>query len=298
MSLLELGNPNAVPMSKAIDQAFQALGRPPLGGRSTDGWSGISGLQRCPYRFWLQNELANYDVVGPQPLEVGSLIHACLAAHYARALPPNYPGWHPVSVSPFDLLEKVEQIGAEVLHVREASRLIEGYVEHWGYEGDLQPLAIEYEAGKPGKHTCRYDMIGDQLGIWNYEHKSASRETADVVDGWFLDGEIIGQKYVWDMENLTALFGRPMAGTRINILFKSTPPRFRRIDVTIANSVVERYARDRKFWGDLREWLYKVNVWPKSLQGCIDRYGRCEFWSHCRDDDNSVVQIKLKGVHN
>lgn len=288
--------PDAIPLDLVMTRAFSACGIEPLGGTSADGWSKVSDLQRCPYRYYLRHERALQ--IAPEmltrestgALEIGGLVHAALALHYNRMLPEGYPGWRKNPPAPLDFLEKVADLGGERNFVNEAARLVGGYIENYGYERDIHPVAIEFPAGQPGIHTCRFDMLAwwdgggtAPAGLWNVESKTASRETADVLEGWWLDGEVIGQHYVFDKFKLAELFHAPLQGTIINLIIKTHPPRYRRLEIVMPREVIEAYAEDRGYWSTYRDHCRNVGHWPRKLQGCLSRYDMCEFWSHCRD---------------
>jgi hypothetical protein len=142
-------------------------------------------------------------------------------------------------------------------------------------------------------HTCRYDaLVYKDGGIWNLETKTAMAETPDVLESWWLDGEIIGQSYAWQLSNLTQVFGQPMLGTIINLCFKSRPPKYRRLEIVVPQQVIDAYAQDRAYWNTQKAKFRQAGQWPRSLQGCMSRYDRCFAWGHCRDVDNSLLQIR------
>jgi len=309
MAYIQIEAPDALSMNEALDQAFAKFNCEPLGGPSEDGWSKMGDLQRCPYRYYLKNELGavaidpmdnNLKIRNPTALEVGSLFHAILAVHYGRRLPAGYPGWRANMPNPLDFLQAVEEAGASIEHVRQVKRMYYSYSEYWGPELDLQPLAVEMSAGIPGIHTCRFDMLAyEDGGIWNIEHKSASAFTPDVLESWWLDGEVIGQFYAWDLSEMSKMFGAPLTGTKINLTSKGFPPRHMRVEIVQPREVVSTFARDRVFWNDLRTRYRNAGYWPRSLAGCMNRYDRCAFWTHCRDLNNDLVRIvpkKLPGA--
>lgn len=308
---IHIENPDALPMDQAVERAFASYNIAPLGGPSTDGWSKVADLQRCAYRYYLKHERelgidpAMQTRASSGALEVGGLVHICLALHYGRMLPEGYPGWRATQVNPFDFLERVIEMGGEASFVHEARRVFSGYSEHYGYETDIQPVALEYAAGQANLHTCRFDMLAwwdgggaAPAGLWNFEAKTASRETVDVLEGWWLDGEIVGQHYVFQKSGLDKVFGGPLQGTVINLLIKNHPPRFRRLVIVQAPEVIEAYARDRSYWQTFRDHCRNVGNWPRSLAGCMNRYGPCDFWSHCRDmNNNYLVPIKKAPIN-
>lgn len=293
MTRLHIETPGAKPLDEAVAEAFASFGCKPLGGASTDGWSKMSELQRCPYRYYLHYVL-HASPVGAIPsaaLGVGGLTHAALATHYARFLPEGYPGWQPGLPSAMAFLDAVRAAGCEFGVVQEVQRLVYGYLEFYDNE-DIQPVAVEYGAGIPGVHTCRFDMLAwYEGGLWIWEHKTAKDETPDVIDSWWLDGEIMGEVYGWQLSKLDEVFGAPLAGVMINLLFKKRPPTFRRLQVVIPRPVLDDYAKHRGNWADLRRRFQMTGIWPKALQGCMSRYDRCAFWYHCRDVDASLLEL-------
>ncbi len=298
---IHVQTPGARPMNDVLPEAFRALGCEPLGGPSTDGWSKMNDFLRCPYRYYLrhqQNAIIKPDALiraAPAP-EVGGLVHACLALHYCRLLPEGYPGWRKDPPSPLDLLDEVQKRGAELAYVQEARRLYYGYSEHYGAEGPeygFEPVAVEMGAGIEGIHTCRYDMLAwNQGALWIYEHKTAHAETADVLEGWWLDGEILGEVYGFQLSKLDEVFMGKLVGVVINLLFKTTPPKFRRLEIVFPQKIIDSFAADRQHWGQQREHYRRKGHWPRSLQGCMSRYDMCQYWAHCRDEDASLLQIR------
>lgn len=283
------------PLDKAMLLAWQKFDCAPLGGMSQDGWSLISDLQRCPYRYYLRHEqhmrmpATSSDDDKVSALDVGSLTHAVLALHYCRYLPEGYPGYRSTAPCPGDYLDAVQTFGGDPRVVLEVERLYGGYCEQYSTEV-VTPVAVEYGAGVVGHHTCRYDMLAWRDGaLWIYEHKTLSRED---IDPWWLDGEIIGQLYAWQLANKSVLFGAAPVGVCINMLIKKRPAQYRRIDVVIPQKVVDRYTQDRAWWADMRNTCRETGTWPKALGGCRGVYGLCEYHAHCRDEDNSLLAVR------
>ena len=122
-------------------------------------------------------------------------------------------------------------------------------------------------------------------------HNTATRDTPDVSENWWLDGEIVGQHYVYQKFGLDKLFG-PLTSTIINITFKTIPVRFKRIEIVVPQDVIDAYAADRSHWNDVRNHCRNSNHWPRSLQGCVSRYDRCGYWNHCRDMNPQLLEIR------
>lgn len=287
------------PMELAIREAYESFGLQPLGGASEDGWSKLADLQRCPYRYKMLHEtLLDVDeVAGPKPvaLELGALYHTALALHYSV-------GTIAIAVTPFAFLERVRAVGGDGVIIDECKRLYSAYFDKYGnaHNEGFAPLAIEFPAGIPGTHTCRFDMLAKHEGVTkNIEHKTASRETRDVLEGWWLDGEIIGQHYAYKLSGLEAKFG-PLFSTVVNLTIKTKEPKFRRIEVVISDEIIGRFASDRAWWNGHRDALRGGSYWPRKLQGCIGRYSNCELWDHCSNasasDDLRLNQLLTKSL--
>lgn len=295
---LQLDHTGILGASEVLERALKRFGCRPPGGASGDGWSGIAELQRCAYRYYLNHELRASLVGGMPatggPLEIGTYVHAFMAAHYIRFMPEGYPGWQKNFPGPMELIDACEEEKYDIGALAEARRLIYGYLEHYSNE-EIQPVAVEYEAGIRGVHTCRYDaLVWKDGGLWDLETKTmapSSASRSDAFEGWYLDGEIVGQVYAWQLSGLAEKFGAPLSGVIINGLIKSKVPEYRRIEVVVPEKVVEAYARDRQFWAQQREHFRKSGHWPRSLWGCRSVYDRCHFFSHCRDEDHSLIQI-------
>jgi hypothetical protein len=301
--IVHFATPDAVPMDVAILRAFARWGCEPLGvGGSADGWSKMYDFQRCPHRFYLRHEVGavpvgvGEDAPEPSQLQTGGLYHVCLALHYCRQLEPGAPGWRPNLPPPLDFIDAVEEEKPELAFVEEARRMLYGYMEHWQNDS-LRPLAIESGAGIKGVHTSRYDMVAEEMnvgGVWITEHKSAFAETTDVMEGWFLDGEIIGEVYSWRLSKLDEVYG-PLMGVIVNLGFKARPPTYKRLHVPVPESVLEDYARDRAHWGAVRDHYRRIGYWPRKLQGCKGPFGKndlCAYRYYCRESNPGLLQIQ------
>lgn len=296
MSSIQLFPDPAIPtIQRCMDKAYESFGVPPLGGASQDGWSKMADFQRCPYRYWAMHEQPKDSGLIPMggtpvALELGALFHALLACHYIGSCPTgayseNYP-------TAFELINRMRSLGANETIMAEGERLYIAYFNHYSnpHAEGISPLAIELPAGTEGIHTCRFDMLshhdGNTSGVWIDEHKTASRETRDVLESWWNDGEIIGEVYGYKLSGLEAVYG-PLIGVSVNIVIKTKEPKFRRVEVVIPDSLVERYANDRAYWAGDRKAMHRAGAFPRKLAGCIGRYDMCSLWDHCREAETT-----------
>lgn len=305
MPLIQLSNPNAKTIEQCIREAYESFNVPPLGGASNDGWSKLADFQRCPYRYWLLHVQPKLETTEapilpdsiPVALELGALYHSMLAMHY-------YKGMYKTPTA-YALAERVLSLGGNQAIVDEAKRLYNGYFAQYGNPNDegINTLAVEFPAGIEGIHTCRYDLLAERKdsGTWIIEHKTASSETRQVMEGWWLDGEILGEVYAYKLSGLEQIFGR-LVGVCVNLTFKTKEPKFRRVEVVVTDDLLDQYAKDIAYWKGSRSACKTTGIWPRKLQGCISRYDTCTFFDHCRNADATdsarlqrMLELSLKG---
>jgi hypothetical protein len=181
----------------------------------------------------------------------------------------------------------------------EAERLFDAHTSAYGSGLEVvRPLAIEWCAEHRSGYTCRYDMIGkleegDPLvsdmpsvlqpgSIVVYERKTSAFLSETVLDGWFLDGQILGQIMCWKGSGCEKLFG-PLAAIVVDIVTKKKVPDLRRVVVPATLSTVKAHER----WIDYTDAEIKMwratRVYPQRWTACIDRYGKCGLWDQCAD---------------
>lgn len=276
--------------------AFRRFGCPRPGGASESGWSKIADYLRCPYRYCLKHDQRVYipAVTGQSltALDTGSYTHALLAARYARMLPEGYPGHSAKMPEPHELLEALRACGGSTAALQQTEQLFEGYVEYYGGEETLTPVAVEFIAGKENVHTSRYDLVSyvdDSLydGLWIIEHKTASANTD--LELWRHDGEVLGEVYSWKLSNLDAVFDAPLRGVCINVLMKGARPAYRRLWLRFEPEMIAEFEQHRRHYETMIDYYHRIGYWPKSYFGCSARYGRCSFWEHCSTLDPNVL---------
>lgn len=286
---------------QVLADAFATLGCERWGGASVEGWSKVSDYLRCPYRYYLKHVRRVWPTIvgtaSSSSRDVGSFVHAALAAHYAARLPAPftgddgsvycYPGWREVIPTPEQLFEALHNAGAEVGALYEAEHVWSGYIERWGLD-DWQPLAVEMAVGNPKLHTSRYDLVvsvedGIHDGIWIGEHKTAS-PSADL-EQWMIDGEILGEMLSWRLSKLDQTFGESLRGVCINVLLKKKiidNSCYRRIWIPVDWNLVDDFDKHRTHYREMEQFHYRTGYWPKSHYGCYAKnFDKCVYWDHC-----------------
>jgi hypothetical protein len=265
-------------------EIFDKAKLPRLGGMSSGrGWSSFSTFQRCPYA-WKQRYVEQRRpvlLVESPSLAIGTLIHTFLAVHYMRMMDPKY------RLTPEQIYAALRGV-CNPKFVEEGWRIFVGYRLFYKHEV-ITPLAIEYDLKDPRTgESCRYDLIayypewvaGRPPGTYIVEHKSASRFDQDTLEGWVNDGEVIGEVALWQHLGLDHRFGK-LRGVIVNLLGKQKDPQYHRTLVAPESWQVGQHLADLKRWEGLIQLARSTDSFPRARNGCIGRYGRCDWFDHC-----------------
>lgn len=271
-------------VDEVLAELFAKAAVPRLGGVSSGrGWSSISHFQRCPYawnRRYRQQKKPWFLVESPS-LAIGTMIHTFLASYYTLMIEPDF------ELTP-EVIYEVTKRFANPAFVEEAWRVFVAYRLYYSLEV-IQPLAIEYDLKDPRTgESCRFDLIaffreaidGRTPGTYVLEHKSASRFDSDTLDGWPNDGEVIGQVALWKRLGLDLRFGK-LQGVIVNILGKHKVPQFHRTTVSPESWQIEAHLDDLRRWEGLIQLSVSTNSFPRARNGCLNRFGRCDYFDHC-----------------
>jgi hypothetical protein len=272
-------------------EIFKNAGLERLGGISTGhGWSMYSQFMRCPLSFKKRYLQKQSDLALPvmrterASLAIGTLVHTFLAVYYQRCIVPDYP------LTP-NMIRDQAKARANPEIVDESWRVFYAYAMHYQYE-EIQPLAVEYGLRDPRNgESCRYDLIaffpqaidGRLAGTYLLEHKTSGRFDEDTLDGWGNDGEVLGEIMLWKRLGLDRRFGT-LRGVIINILGKQKEPKFHRTIVSPDSFLIEQHTNDLKKWEARIQMAIASDDFPRSRANCINRWGRCNYYSECRGD--------------
>ncbi len=285
--------PTFFSIEEACKVVFTEKGLERLGGQSSgSGWSNVSLFQRCPYawkrRYIQPLKVENFGIVAEFPaLAIGTLVHTFLAVHYTRMIVPGYP------LTADDINQRIRELGCDPAIYGEAWRVFNAYRLYYQHES-IQPLAIEFDLRDPRtNHSCRFDLIaffpderpGMLPGTYNVEHKTTSQFSADNLEGWHGDGEILGQVDLWDRLHLERRFG-PLRGVIVNLLGKQKEPKFHRTIVAPTSFTIDQHRNDLRNWNGRIQLAKAINDFPRSRNNCIGRYGKCSLWEHCNKGED------------
>lgn len=277
-------SPDIEPMEQAIERIFKVFGLERLGGASGRGWSFYSSMQKCWWFF--KRRYRDRDRGGANyHLELGGLFHTYMALFYLMLRDGDA-----ARLTPIRMHREILDTSVDHKVVMEAWRIFQAYCAT--YDDDyLTPLEAEYLAKVDDKTSCRYDLIArveeDVLnvpaGTWIVEHKTASRFDSGTLEGWKNDGEIIGQIRLYKKAKLAKRFGK-LKGVIVNLCGKQKEPKFERIVIPTQARQLRAHEKDLQVWDAMRGICEATNTWPRSRQGCVDRYGLCDYFDECAGD--------------
>jgi len=195
-----------------------------------------------------------------------------------------------------------------ILVVDTAARTFQGYCEHyrrtdeWRILGVEETLIYQQELPSPMRlvdqdgdvivynewaYSARLDLVVErwdtpQPSLWVVEHKTAKMINEDLLHGYQLDMQILGQ--VWLVHHCVDLSSYPpYRGVLVNIATKHKVPRFERLEVSPSNGHLHEFERSTKQWGLLRE-IAKGMGFPRALGSCagaLRGYSKCAYYELC-----------------
>lgn len=250
------------------------------------------------------------------PLQIGALFHTLMALYYgaglgnatvlpdrgglvaeAVKLPSRRRRFTVPSTAADDLIAVLKQLcesdqPSPLLDVvLEAERLFDAHTDFYGRgREDVAPLGVEVFAEHPQLgYTCRYDMIGavglhdpviQTPGVFIFERKTTRWIDEKYLEGWALDGEVLGQLSCWKPSGMEAMFG-PLAGIVIDVVSKGRIPECRRVILPATLPAVAQHERWVRYHNAQIHLWRAMGLYPQSYANCWGRYGRCSEFDNC-----------------
>lgn len=141
-------------------------------------------------------------------------------------------------------------------------------------DSQVTPIVVS-----PLVYSARLDLIVEDYargGMWIVEHKTARAITDDLLEGYQLDQQTLGQ--VWLMHACVDLRSYPrLMGMMVNITSKHKTPRFERPMVCPSKYHLAAFEESMRAWNAMLP-VYKQLGWPKALGNCA---GPSRYWSRC-----------------
>jgi hypothetical protein len=246
---------------------------------------------------------------------MGTLIHTCLAYHFAEMMttPPQWARDRTLS----DALSQDGEGAPEL--IRAANDVYAAYRQR--FAGDVWlPIAVEEEfAASIGEldpdgpdrtldHeivTCRADLVVESNGdLWIVDHKSTGGTYGDRLPAWKDDGEY---KLSWQImmnlqilrapRNVERLGGRTVRGFIIQRIKQRTPFDFDRHVVQVPSKAYASVPRAaRELVRAERNILDKIDRGEAPLPNfsmCYGRYGACDLFPLCSASTDAEAHMVM-----
>lgn len=200
------------------------------------------------------------------------------------------------------------------LHTWETvSRTISGYMDHWRkmdlwrvlaveetliYEEPIDP-PLELRVTKQGEeqanialdffgYSCRLDLVirsyePQTRGIWLDEFKTCRWISSDLLDGYQLDQQILGQDWLFRQCVDIEAYNAPFKGVIIDIVSRQMNPKCERVYVGASPYHRDAFERSIRQWA-LTNRFYEMLEYPRALGSCASAlrgYSRCAYYDLC-----------------
>lgn len=188
------------------------------------------------------------------------------------------------------LCEDDTMLSPDIGVVQVAEQIFDRHTMWWDHREDVTPLGVEVFAAHPTLgYTCRYDLIGrvgkdDPMlptGVVAFEKKSAAWIDQKYIDGWNLDGEVLGQFLCWEPSGMAELFG-PLTAIVVDIVGKGKTPDCQRVVLPPTLPAVKQHEKWIR-WQQAEINLWRAsNTYPQRFMNCRNQYGICTEFENCK----------------
>jgi len=270
------------------------------GGPSEWGNSRYSDFERCEYRYWVKHVLGYRPKKRNEALEVGGLFHECRArayqAYQKAATAEDENG------NKIYLPEELDEIFTEALfelcdraakHVPTTVAIVRRLLQVWHkahgprtliddrHETLLVEALIDTNDGFP--YSTRLDrvvMSGRLGGPCIMEIKTASRRTADLLDGYRMDPQFLGQQYCWKNSKYYKKYGA-LRGFIVDLCVKGQVVQVTRESVPVDVKLLRPWAKEKRYRYSQILTCEASGYWPRRRTNCVMYGKRCGLSEHC-----------------
>ena len=284
------------------------------GGASRRGSTYYKTLFTCPREFALDNVLGLRPLVTPEYFTVGWLFHVVLEIYYNEI--KCHQDKTPIPKQPYMPKTRIawEHFwwGGSARAMQKAMAAVEpimsepGYRETWaileritGHYFDVRwkndrwrVIAVEETIEHNGdeehdfEYSARLDLIVQDYTLPNamfiVEQKTARTITAELVDNYQMDLQILGQN--WLVQNVLDLRALPkLMGTYVDIVTKQQQPKADRVTTNPSIRHINAFKDAIGSWSRMRAF-YEGEDWPRALGKCAGAargYTKCKYYDVC-----------------
>lgn len=264
-----------------------------FGGPSPNGNSWYSVFEQCPYLWWVTFKKRMRPVVISEALEIGGLYHECRARYSQKYLDLNETGISDADLdlaceqAMFDLVNRAEDIVPQTAN--QVRRLLRGWLTVYGPTTPRDDrhliLSVEelIETNRGWPYSTRLDCVlwDEELnGPAIKETKTAGRLTEELLAGYTMDSQFLGQQYCWRHSPNYQKYG-PLKGFVVDLAIKTQEMRFTQERVPIIKSAIRDWERQRRHTYRNMLLCEAEGYWPRIRTNCVKYARRCPLTQHC-----------------
>ena len=198
------------------------------------------------------------------------------------------------------------------------SNVVAHYVDHyrasdqWSILAPEETLTYEQELAKPFvftdekgneirqthfRYSARLDCLIQRFdpgkeGLWIVEHKTASMINDNLLTGYQLDMQILGQAWLFRRcVDTSALPDVPFKGVIVNIMSKAKKPKFERVEVMPSEFHLREFERSTRQWAFMNA-CFETAGYPRALGSCagaLRGYSKCSYYDLCHSHPEWTV---------
>jgi len=141
---------------------------------------------------------------------------------------------------------------------------------------------LTYSIEVPKLHTF---VVNDII-----THNTAARMSQEYTRGYAFDFQLMTQAAIWKLGNYDAVFG-PLNGFIINIIIKSDPPKFTRLEIKISDDEVARFLKSvtpqaLDLYAKMQSKAKRADedFWPQNMSSCTSGKYLCKMFDWCESN--------------
>jgi hypothetical protein len=257
-------------------------------GPSPRGWHRLQQVLECDAKYaW--SYLAPKEEVQRPPLVKGSILHMGLAHHYQRLMETQQGRDPDVYFTPAEAIAVLCHLQGGLYKEFEAmtQECMAAYLQRHGHEKwDILAVETMVDGFIGGfRFTGRFDLVyRDTSGrVWVVDHKTTVRIDSKQRKFYSISGQMLGYRLLAQQ-----VYGKELAGVRLNLIQHTGTFKFERCDVSPAPHMLRQFpltvkaAEERIAMGRARS--LDPRDWPMAASElvCWHRYGACDHLEKCK----------------
>jgi len=241
--------------------------------QSSFGWHRWATFMSCPQKYSYSYLQKLSTIRDPAPIAAGSLFHKGHEHYRLGQL-------HRECLDPFEAMKTASHKYAYAYPRVEP--IFRAWMRRYQVE-DFTVLDTEKEfaisiGGYP--YTCRIDLVAlqDEHVVF-YDVKTGGRAASEIVEGWEMSGQMIGQDIV-GRAVCESVYEKPFGGIAVDAVRIGSTPDFLRRPINISTALHQPFMDAIVHYGKLLDTMADKDIWeyPRNHNECRN----CNYTSLCR----------------